>query len=330
MHIAVAADRRFDLGLVVTVHTLLQRTRGPFTLSVLTGEDGLLPRAQAFVERRCREAGVTLVIHSIPRSFGASYRAPWAHHSTANLFRLMLPELLADHERVLYLDCDLVVADDVRALWDWDLKGHAVGAVRDLWFPTMEEADAGVAARRELGFRGSTAYFNSGVLVMDLDVWRREQVAQRTCELLWAHMDVFDMADQDALNLVLQGEFAEVEPRWNVQIAAMRALKTLKHPFHRELERMPEVRRSPGIVHFTGPHKPWNAPGGLRNLERSRYSRALVSCGYLSAGENARRALRTCAAYARIVGGKVVPSLRPVESHMRRREAVGVGVGAKS
>jgi lipopolysaccharide biosynthesis glycosyltransferase len=323
MHVALTADKRFDLGLVVTVHTLLERTQGPLTLTVVTGEDGLKEEAQAFVERRCREAGANLTILPVPRGFGASFQPPWEHHSPAIVYRLMLPELLPDCDRVLYLDCDMVIADDLRPLWEWDLRGHSVGAVRDYWFPTMEEAEVGVAARRELGFRGSTPYFNGGVLLMDLATWRRERIGQRTCDLLWANVGMLDMPDQDALNLVVYGEFAELDPRWNVQIAAMRTLHSLPHPFQRKLEAMPELRRRPGIVHYTGPHKPWNPPGGLRNLERLRYSRALMSCGYLTAGEHAERILRTCVTYARLAAGKVVPALRPVEPSRRREAKVG-------
>src|SRR3712207_2732957 len=81
----------------------------------------------------------------------------------AALFRLMLGELLPeDLRRVVYLDADVLVEDDLAKLWRSDLGGDTVGAVRDAFAPWA--AGAYGAQWRPLGLDPTSRYFNSGVL----------------------------------------------------------------------------------------------------------------------------------------------------------------------
>jgi lipopolysaccharide biosynthesis glycosyltransferase len=87
-------------------------------------------------------------------------------------FRLALPSLLPDTARVLYLDCDTLALAPLAPLWELDLQGSAVGAVTNVFPPDLvhRPGDLGLAP---------AAYFNSGVLLMDLDSWRERQLAER-------------------------------------------------------------------------------------------------------------------------------------------------------
>lgn len=174
----------------------------------------------------------------------------WAnrsHFTRATLFRLGLEKLgPADCRRVLYLDADIAVASDVRPLWNVDLDGQVIGAATD------ENVNAKLFAARWKLPDGAPAYFNAGVLLIDLEKVRAEGLFQKAAAFIAEHDRDLPWNDQDALNWALWGRWKGVAPVWNVQrltaIAIAKGEATLP------------AGRPPAIVHYTGSDKPW-VPG---------------------------------------------------------------------
>jgi lipopolysaccharide biosynthesis glycosyltransferase len=162
--------------------------------------------------------------------------------SAAIYARLLIPELLPpDAERALYLDADCIVMDSLAPLWQTDLGDAAIAGVRDLGDP--EEGLTGAAARD---------YVNSGVLLMNLSVWRRDRLAAQMLDMIAAN----DLAspDQTAINLVCQGRKLFLPNGWNLMLG------------HSPLRLQGDALR---ILHWTAFLKPW------------RYRDALFGAVYL-------------------------------------------------
>lgn len=173
---------------------------------------------------------------------------------------LLADRLPADLDRVLFLDADLLVLDDVRTLWEWDLEGAVVGACRDVAIPNCGAA-RGVKSLATWGVRPEAPYFNAGVLVIDLPAWRDARVTERATEYLRCIGRRVDFFHQEALNAVLSDEWHPLPARWNLLGAVA----------GRSFERPPSaVWRNPGIVHFAGRMKPWRMPVGGRFDRRYR------------------------------------------------------------
>lgn len=168
-------------------------------------------------------------------------------------YRLFLPRLLPDRERVLYLDADTIVVDDLDSLWSMDLQGKALAAVTNP-FP---EALRGWPA--ELGLPGLESYFNSGVMLLDLAAFRREKLDEKVLRHGIENAGRTRWGDQDSLVSVLHERRVPLDPRWNL----LRLVIMAGHA--RELFPERVLRRAiqrPGIVHFEGAGKPWVSPGG--------------------------------------------------------------------
>lgn len=166
-------------------------------------------------------------------------------------YRIFLPELLPDAARVLYVDCDVLAADDLAPLIGSDLHGAALGAVRNVFDRGMEQRAFA------LGLASPRDYFNSGVLLFDLDAWRREALAARVLAIARARAAELLWPDQDALNLALAGRWHALAPRWNA-MNSLYYFDLLGGAFS-AAEQAAAVQ-SPGIVHFEGPGfcKPWH------------------------------------------------------------------------
>lgn len=133
---------------------------------------------------------------------------------TATLFRLRIGDLLPDEiERVIYIDADVVVRRPLDNLWETNLQGRVLGAVRDPVVP-WAAAPAGLPWL-EIGVAPDTPYFNAGVLVIDMGLWRSQRLSEHALQFLARHRFLY--ADQCALNMVLAGSWTSIGPQWNLQ-----------------------------------------------------------------------------------------------------------------
>lgn len=162
----------------------------------------------------------------------ASY-AP--HLSRAAYFRLLIPDVLPESvERTLYLDSDTIVLADTADLFAMDIGDASVAGVRD-----MEEA----SMKRVFGHEN---YINTGVLLMNLANWRRQNYSQRCIAFAQANPERVAYADQCCINWVLAKDLAFLDPRWNgfLRVASTTAPGT-------------EPPAGTRILHFVGNDKPW-------------------------------------------------------------------------
>lgn len=170
-----------------------------------------------------------------------------ARRTEAAYLRLALPAAFAaDYRRLLYLDSDVFPqGGDWRALLSLDIGGRAVAAVRDnlQWRSPR---------RRPLQFRklglAAAPYFNSGLLLIDVAAFNAQAILERCLALAQARPDRLIGIDQELLNAVLHGDWAEISPRWNWQYTRASMLFEAMEGAH--------------LVHFIGGKKPWGHTGG--------------------------------------------------------------------
>jgi lipopolysaccharide biosynthesis glycosyltransferase len=108
----------------------------------------------------------------------------------------------------------------------------------------------------ELGLAPEAPYFNGGLLVADLDLWRRERLATQMIDVLRTHREHVTYWDQYALNVVLSGRWKAVDPRWNQNAYVLRQAGWECTIFSRDEHE--HYTREPWIVHFNW-LKPWQA-----------------------------------------------------------------------
>jgi len=158
------------------------------------------------------------------------------HFSLASYFRLLLPELVPAHiDKLLYLDSDTIVIGDISALLETDLKGNAIAMVLD---PNSEQYAKG---------HNLSAYYNSGVALFSLDVWRSEELTSKCFDYLEKPTTPVRLADQCAINVVLAERVAELDPKWN-RFTYDSQVETLA---------LQSLRDDYAIIHFTAKEKPW-------------------------------------------------------------------------
>ena len=203
-------------------------------------------------ENLAKMEGAVAIPGRVQVSFHKFDSAPYRHfrlheHLTlVTYFRLFLGEILpAEIDRVLFIDADVVVLDDVGPLWDTDLEGKLVAAAPDPFGSENER----------LGLPPDYTYFNSGVLLIDLGGWRATGIFPDFMHYIEVNHERAHYLDQDALNGVLFERVKYLDYRWNFQ-ARTGAEHVAKLGYDRQ--GFAALRKRPGIVHFTSSRKPWN------------------------------------------------------------------------
>jgi lipopolysaccharide biosynthesis glycosyltransferase len=119
-----------------------------------------------------------------------------------------------DVDKLIYLDVDTIVQDDISKLWNTSLGDHTAGAVQDPG-KTVDCAWAGIPNYKELGLSADTKYFNSGVLMINPKKWREQNVATQVIDALGKYREHVRMADQYGINVVMANKWLELDPKWN-------------------------------------------------------------------------------------------------------------------
>jgi lipopolysaccharide biosynthesis glycosyltransferase len=160
---------------------------------------------------------------------------------------------------VLYLDADVLVLDGIRALIDADLQGMPFGAVQDPINPTFGTGKA-LPGWRRLGIAAQRAYFNSGVLLLDLPAVDRDGVVDRALRMVARHPELLRLWDQDALNAAADDRWCRLPRRWNAApISALRRTPwvRLEEGHAVPVAELEAAESAAAVLHFLSPAKPW-------------------------------------------------------------------------
>lgn len=234
------------------------------------------------------------------------------HFTRISYARLLIARALPSVDRAIYLDGDILIRRSVDPLFAVDMHGRPIAACRDLNAMTIAQGFPNFA---DWQLDGDAPYFNGGVLVLDLRLWREQGLTEEAVAIAEKSSASLGWADQDVINIVVGSRCQRLDATWNL----------LQGGWGRRAHRsriggaLPSAEveaalRDPAIVHFAGSIKPWHPRFGGR-LSTPRYT------------EWRRFASRT--PYAReLLGGPLraiertlwSPLVRPADAFLRQSE----------
>ena len=217
----------------VTIASLLTNNRARhFDLTIAT--DQAYPAEESKLQTMVAAFGnatLRVAVFGLERMTGLPTRL---HLTLLMYLRLFAANILGPEiGRVLYLDTDLVVCADIADLWTTDMDDHAIACAPDIY--------------------GGATYANSGVMILNLDLWRCENAQEKLLGYIRTHSDLA-YPDQDALNTVFAGRIKMLPLRWNFQA---RMAEAKPHLLGLSKAEFLALRKHPGIVHYTTGSKPW-------------------------------------------------------------------------
>lgn len=252
VHVSTGTDSAYLPWCATTLLSVLRATRDARVVLHVFCDDDVDDEAKQQLDVMVRAEGGELHVVAVDRAaLGALPAAVAAHGGAISCARLLLPDLLPDVDRLVYVDADTLALSSLTALAASPLDGHPLGAVRNVVHPEMH------ARLRDLGLDPAN-YLNSGILVMDLAAMRRDGSGAATLRYIREHGDRLLWVDQDALNVVFADAWTALHPRWNAQNSFWTWRPWATELFGVQL--LDEAVTDPGILHFEGPwlSKPWH------------------------------------------------------------------------
>lgn len=272
MNVVYASNDNYARHLAVSLVSLLEHNQSMEQIHIYL--------LSVQMSKQCRQK-----LKSITRRFGRelfvvelgdlksrfSYEIDTRGFDISALSRLFIAQMLPDGlERVLYLDCDTVVLQPLKKLWETDLQGQILGAVME---PTIYPC-----IKQQIGLACDQAYYNSGVLLIDFARWKKEGVEKQLLDFYQSCGGRLFACDQDTINGALKGRIYPLKPCYNffTNYRYFHYKELVKLSSSYEIVSREEFRKAmhhPSILHYMGDERPWKA-GNLNHYRRA-YERYL-------------------------------------------------------
>jgi lipopolysaccharide biosynthesis glycosyltransferase len=211
--LALASNERYFPGLYCAVASALSYLDSARKLDLRVLDGGISQTSRDSLSKLINRLGGAVRLQFVPvnpSTFGKATLGPGESHMT--YCRILLPHLL-DVPRLIYLDCDVLVFRDLAPLFDLELSpGKVLAAARDS--ETLSLADDSPMLADETNLPREGAYFNCGVMLMNLDELRKQEFFDRAVEFL-NKKSSYRFWDQSAINFLLYGQIDELPEYWN-------------------------------------------------------------------------------------------------------------------
>lgn len=250
IELLLGADDAYAMPLAVTLFSALETINANRNVRVTIVDGGISRENQRRIES---------IVGKLPVQCNLVWVAPdsdklkdlpagageWDYLSRSMYLRLFAPSLVPA-AKVIYLDSDMVVQQNLEELWEIDMRTFPLAAVTELGTTFAEGRLRYKDVWKVQGLDPDVSHFNSGLLVLDLELWRREGLSQAVFDNVYANRNHYRYPDQDALNAVFHQNWLELETKWNYQIT------------YEDLKFTPIPARDVAIFHYSTPFKPWS------------------------------------------------------------------------
>ena len=252
--IAFAGNEAYLYYAAVTIQSIYENSNSEYLYDINIFVDETVSENMKKRLNSLKYRNLRITLWDVRNTFDGIDLYSVGHYSRQMYYRWLIPEVLSKYDKVLYLDCDIVVNTDISRLYDIPLGDNYVAAANNFLRDNLINH---VSNRLGLPLE---EYYNSGMLVMNCKKWIGNSLKNKCIECLRSY-DKLACPDQDVLNVVCRGKILKLDDKWNFQWHhqfpdARTGTFTLDYK-----ERYDRLTKSvPDIIHYTSWVKPWNSP----------------------------------------------------------------------
>ena len=265
MIFVLASDNNFVQHCVVTIVSIFRNNKkSDICFYILT--EGLTDENEAILIKVVSENAGKLFITNVDKDILKDVPMPddkqLSHISIATYYRLFISKLLPKNiDKVIYLDCDIIVRQSLNELWEYNIENSAIAAVYQI-------VDWNISAIKRLKYPVEYGYFNAGVLLINLAYWREHQIPDLLLSFVHNNKELIVFHDQDVLNGVLYDKCLKLPCKWNMLSNFFQKNTLSVSDFNEGIlindykdykQQILQVINNPAIIHFVFKPKPWNS-----------------------------------------------------------------------
>ncbi len=278
LHVVYASDNKFAEILGVSLTSLYENNKAMEQINIYVFDSGIAVSNKEKLNSLSEKYGRAPIQWLKARNISEELQMDVAidRGSLSQYARLFVSSVLpSSFKRVLYLDCDIIIAQSLEELWNLDMKGKTIAALKDAfskWY------------RMNIDLKLNDIMFNSGVMLIDLEKWKEQKVEKKLMKFISGKNGKIQQSDQGALNAVLTNDTYCFEPRFNsvtifydFNYKEMMMYRKPPKGFYTE-KQIKEATEHPVIIHFTTSflsRRPWIEGCQHRYLEQWEYYKKL-------------------------------------------------------
>ncbi len=244
INIVCVTDNNYAQHLGVMLCSIFEHQKCDNELNIYVIDGGISEKNKSRLEDIGKRHNATITFLEIDKTIYKNFKISY-HINHTVYYRISIPEILdSSIKKVIYLDCDLIIKEDISKLWYTDISEYFIAAVENPKFNRHVNLKIPVNSK----------YFNTGVMLINLEKWRQYNISIQVIEFIKNNLEKIVLWDQDGLNAILYNKWKELHPKWNQQtiMFELAASKTFRN------EEFYETIKNPSIIHYTTSSKPWH------------------------------------------------------------------------
>lgn len=203
INVCFICDKKYSMPTSVAIQSLVMNSNKKTKYNVyVVGVD--LDEQISNIFQKLKSGHVNIFVMNINNKY-ESISADHGYVSKAGLLKFDLPNIFSNLDKILYLDCDMLILKDLKELYSIDLKNKYAAVVKDM-AGTLEEGHAKRLKHKD--------YFNSGMMLLNLKKMREDNLSEKLLDYK-LHKDIKHFMDQDSLNYVFKENVIYVSPIYN-------------------------------------------------------------------------------------------------------------------
>lgn len=263
-----STDEKYSVYLNVLLRSIAKFSSIDFKYEILIMDAGITSDTKAAIIDGMKDYNNFSIRYICVESYLEKYKdifITMAHFTVATYARFFIPEILSDYDKVLYLDVDLLVNSDVSELYNIDIEDYIVAAAVDACYARQlynDENEFVKYTEETIGLPAGVSEFNAGVLLINLEKWRNENLTQK-CILKLQEIGTPRVLDQCILNAVIPQNYIYNLPVvwnyvWHAELDGVDLLQIKSKNFYETVLDYQKSLNDIKIVHYTSGVKPWN------------------------------------------------------------------------
>lgn len=258
-NVVLGADDAYAMPLATTICSILKNVSSSNKLRFFILDGGIIDKSKERIHRVFDTHGKKHEIIWIQPDLNALKNLSTPGRPPSIYLPVLIPKLLPrDCKKAIFLDCDIIVEADISVLGNVQMNGVPIMAVRDYLIQICSDRE-GIAAYKELGGSADSPYFNSGVMILNIELWRKEKWTEKAIKYIQDNKETIYHFDQGVLNALFIDQWGELDAKWNQQGCLFWPQVLKKTDYTEKLMMMyEELVHQPFIIHYLSPSKPWN------------------------------------------------------------------------
>lgn len=242
LHVAFGIDAFFAFPMGVSMTSFIaNHQQQHITFHIFT--DSLHPDDVLKLKKLSEQYDILINIYYIDVSIFKNLKTSLDWPAAIYYRFIMGKKLYGKASRVLYIDADTVCLNSITDLFDCNLDDKIIAAVMDPINIREKNRLSFASYRKKINLQGN-AYFNSGVMLIDIDKWHENNISDRALALLDEKSSLYDFPDQDALNVLLENKVLFLDKKYNYLYAKEQSTKHI-------------LAENLAIIHYAARPKPW-------------------------------------------------------------------------